>query len=191
MSFARECGRKAFHMLSLAYLAAYHLIGYPGVLAWMAAWTALVTALEFGRLRRPRLNAALFSFFSGMARPEERERPSGVFHTTAGALLLMAGFGEHPRIVAAALFYVALGDTAAALAGKSLGRHRIGGKSLEGSLACFLACAAIGRALGFGPLPLLLAALSAAAIEMLPTTRFFNDNLWMPVGTAAVLRLVL
>jgi len=53
MSFARECGRKAFHMLSLAYLAAYHLIGYPGVLAWMAAWTALVTALEFGRLRAP------------------------------------------------------------------------------------------------------------------------------------------
>lgn len=187
----KECARKAFHMLSLAYLAAYWFLGYPRVLSWMAVWAAIVVAAETARLRLPALNEALTALFSGIIRPEESRRYSGIFHTTVGALLLIAGFGRHPRIVAASLFYVSFGDSAAALVGKSLGRHRIGSKkTLEGSLACFLACALIGRLMGLDAAAVLLGAVAATTIEMLPTTRFFNDNLWMPVATAAVLRLV-
>lgn len=189
---ARECGRKAFHMLSLAYLAAYGILGYPRVIPWMIAWTALVVLFETARLRLPRLNEGLTSFFSGMIRPEESRRYSGIFHTTVGALVLMAAFGSRPRIVAAALCYVAFGDAAAALVGKSLGRRRIGlgSKTIEGSLACFAACALVGGLMGFDLPALLAGALGATAIEMLPTTRFFNDNLWMPIATAVLLRLV-
>lgn len=189
--WVKECARKAFHMLSLAYLAAYWLLGYPRVLAWMAAWTALVVAAETARLYWPAFNEALFSVFAGIERPEERGRYSGIFHTTVGAFLLFLGFGGHPRIVAAAIGYVAFGDTAAALGGKLLGRRRLfsGRKTLEGSLCCLAACLLLGWALGLGAGASFSGALAATAIELVPTTRFFNDNLWMPVGTAAVLGL--
>lgn len=188
----RECCRKAFHMLSFAYLAAYWLLGYPRVLSWMAAWTALVVLAETARLRSPALNDALFSVFAGIERPEERGRYSGIFHTTVGAFLLFLGFGGHPRIVAAAIGYVALGDAVAALGGKLLGRHRLfsSRKTLEGSLCCFAACLLVGWVLGLDAGAAFSGALAATVIECFPTTRYFNDNLWMPVGTAVVLRVL-
>ena len=189
----REILRKTWHMASLAYLAAYKLIGYPRIAGWLAAWSALVAAVEFGRLYVPRLNELLFKAFGILARPEERGRVSGILHTTLGALLLILAFGRRPAIVAAGLLYVALGDAAAALVGKSLGRHRLPGsrKSIEGSLGCFAACAAVGWGMGFPAPAVLLAAATATGIELLPTTALFNDNLWMPVGTAVVLSLCL
>jgi len=93
--------------------------------------------------------------------------------------------------VTAAIFYVAFGDTAAALVGRTIGRQRWPGmkKSLEGSLACLLTCALVGLGLKLAPAPLLCGALAATLIEIVPTTRFYNDNLWMPVLSASVLRL--
>lgn len=179
-------------MLSLAYLAAYHLIGYPRILSWMGWWLAVVAVVESARLAAPRINALLLGFFPGLARPEEHARFSGIFYTTLGALIVMAGFGRRPDIVSASLLCLALGDAAAALVGKAIGRRRIGGKkSLEGSLACLAVCAAVGLAQGF-PAPACLAmALAATAMELMPTGVVFNDNLWMPVAAALALGLFL
>ena len=98
----RECGRKVFHMLSLVYLAAYFMIGYPAILAWLGAWSAVVVAVESSRLYLPGFNDFLFRLFRGLSRPEERGHYSGVFHTTIGALVLIVLFGARPSFVAAA-----------------------------------------------------------------------------------------
>ncbi len=187
----RECGRKVFHMLSLVYLAAYFMIGYPAILAWLGAWSAVVVAVESSRLYLPGFNDFLFRLFRGLSRPEERGHYSGVFHTTIGALVLIVLFGARPSFVAAGIWCVSLGDAAAALVGKSIGRVRIlgGKKSVEGSAACFLVCAGACSALGFRPAAAAAAALAATVVELLPTTWFFNDNLWMPLATAAALAL--
>ena len=188
-ALSRELQRKAFHMLSLVYLAAYQLLGHPRVLPWLAAWSAAVLVLETSRLALPRLNAALTGFFGGIARAEEMGKPSGILHTTLGALAVIAAFGDRPRVVSAAIVCVALGDAAAALVGKTYGRRPLpwGAKSLEGSLACAATCAAVCLAHGF-PVPAsLAAALAGALLECAPTTRVYNDNLWMPVGVAAAL----
>ena len=183
----RELGRKAFHMLSLVYLAAFHLIGYPRVLIPLAAWLAFVAAVETGRFASERLNRALTGFFRGMIRETEQRAFSGIVHTTAGCLATILIAGRRPRVVTAALLCLALGDAAAALAGKAWGRHRFLGsaKSVEGSLACLLVCLGVGWTAGLGPLPAAGAALAATLVEMLPTTSFFNDNLWLPVAAAA------
>ena len=183
----RELGRKAFHMLSLAYLAAYHLIGFPRVLIPLAVWLVLVTCVETGRFLSERLNRVLTGFFRGMIRESEQRSCSGIFHTTAGCLTTMLIAGRRPRVVTAALLSLALGDAAAALAGKAWGRHRLPGsaKSVEGSLACLLVCLGAGLAAGLGAVPAAGAALAATVVELLPTTRFCNDNLWMPVAAAA------
>lgn len=187
----RELGRKAFHLLSLAYLAAFHLIGYPRVLAPLAVWLVFVAAVETGRFLFPGLNRVLTGFFHGMIRETERRAFSGIFHTTAGCLSAILLAGGRAEVVTAALLCLALGDAAAALAGKAWGRHRLPGsvKSFEGSAACLLVCLACGLAAGLGVLPAAAAALAATAVELLPTTRFFNDNLWMPAAAALAARL--
>jgi dolichol kinase len=188
----RELGRKAFHMLSLAYLAAYHLIGFPRVLVPLALWLALVTVVETGRLLSERINRVLTGFFHGMIRDTERRSCSGIFHTTVGCLTTMLIAGRRPQVVTAAVLCLALGDAAAALAGKAWGRHRFPGsaKSYEGSLACLLVCLGAGLASGLGVVPAAGAALAATVVEFLPTTRVCNDNLWMPVAAAAAALLL-
>jgi dolichol kinase len=186
----REFGRKAFHLLSLVYLGAYFIMGFPRVLVALGAWFAVVAALETARLTSERFNRSLMGFFQGLIRDAEKASFSGIFHTTAGTLAVMLMAGRQPRVVAAALACLAFGDAAAALAGKAWGRHRIPGgtKSIEGSLACFLVCLGAGAAAGLPWLPTAGGALAATIVELLPTTRFFNDNLWMPVAAATAMR---
>lgn len=186
----REAGRKTFHMLSLVYLGAYYLTGYPAILKWLSAWAVVVVLVETARLYLPGFNDYLFKLFRGLSRPEERRHYSGVFHTTIGALAVIWLFGGKPAYVAAGIWCVSLGDAAAALVGKAIGRLRFPGskKSVEGSAACFIVCAAACQLLGFPPASSALGALAATLVELMPTTWFFNDNLWMPLATAVALR---
>ncbi|MEK7858717.1 MAG: hypothetical protein AAB320_06200 [Elusimicrobiota bacterium] len=187
--FQRELGRKAFHMLSLVYLAAYHWLGYPRIVPLLAAWLVVVTVVELGRFLIPSLGAWLAVFFSGLIRETELRAFSGIFHTTAGCLIVMAWAGGRPALVVASVLNLALGDAAAALVGKRFGRIKIAGgkKSVEGSLACLAVCWGCGVWAGLPPAAALAGALSATAVELLPTTPWFNDNLWMPVASCAAL----
>jgi dolichol kinase len=188
----REFGRKAFHMLSLVYWAAFVFFGWPRIVPWMSGWLFVVLIIETVRLRVPSIERRLVGFFDGMIRETERKHYSGIFHTTAGSLAAMLVAGGDPVIVGSAIGCLAFGDAAAALVGKAFGRTKIlgGHKSLEGSLACFAACFATMIGVGARPGASLAAALAATAVELLPTTGFFNDNLWMPITAAAVLRML-
>jgi len=188
----RELPRKIFHVLSLLYYVLYRALGVTRAIFWMALWTLAVGAAEAARLFFPKLNRLVLGPFSGIARPEEKSRVSGLFHTTLGSLLLFIVFGKNPKAVAFALGCAALGDAAAALGGKALGRHSIGpGKTLEGSLSCLAVCAGVGLFLGLGWAPSLSAAAAATAVEYAPVTSWFNDNLWMPLVAAGALQLAL
>ena len=188
---SREIKRKAFHLLSLAYLAAYFFLGYPRVIGWLMIWTLLLMFLEAFRLYFPKLNEFLIQLFKGLSRPEEKTRYSGAFYTAAGALIVIFLFGKNSKIVSASLFCAALGDASAALIGKIFGTHKIfgGRKSLEGSLACFFSCLLICLFLGFPLTASIAASMAGAALEFLPTTAYFNDNLWLPLGSALILSL--
>ncbi len=188
----REFGRKAFHMLSLVYWGAFVLFGWPRIVPLMAGWLVVVLIIETVRLRVPSIERMLVGLFDGMIRDTERRHCSGIFHTTAGSLTAMIVAQGDPVIVGAAVGSLAFGDAAAALVGKAFGRTKILGslKSVEGSLACFAACFAIAIAVGVRPGAALASAAAASAVELLPTTGFFNDNLWMPIAAAAVLRAV-
>jgi phytol kinase len=188
----REFGRKAFHMLSLVYWAAFFFFGWPRIVPMMCVWLAIVLIVETARLRVPIVEKTLTGLFEGLIRETERKHYSGIVHTTAGSLIAMVVASGDPVIVGASIGSLAFGDSAAALVGKAFGRTKIlgGHKSLEGSLACFSACFALSICVGVRPGAALAAALAATAVELLPTTGFFNDNLWMPVAAAVVLRVL-
>ncbi len=189
----REFGRKAFHMLSLVYWAGFLVVGWPRAGYLLAAWLAVVLAVETARLKIPAVERFLVGLFEGMIRDTERAHYSGIVHTSAGSLAAMLIARGDPRVVGAAIGQLAFGDAAAALCGKAFGRTKIlgGKKSLEGSLAALSACYAVAYACGVGAKAALASAAVATAVELLPTTGFFNDNLWMPVSSALVLRLFL
>jgi dolichol kinase len=186
-----EFGRKAFHMLSLAYLGAFHLFGWPRAGWAMAAWLSAVLFIEVLRLKASSVERVLVDFFKGMIRETERKHFSGIFHTTAGCLgAMMIGRGD-AMIVGASILQLAFGDAASALIGKAYGRTKLfgGRKSLEGSLAGFTAGFAAAVALGVRPGAALAAAAAGALVELLPTTPWINDNLWIPVVSAAILKI--
>lgn len=187
----REFGRKAFHMLSLVYWGAFAFFGWPRIVPILAAWLAVVTAVETARLRVPAVERRLVGLFEGMIRDTERRHYSGIIHTTTGSLAAMLIARGDPVIVGAAIGSLAFGDACAALAGKAFGRTKIlgGKKSLEGSLAGLAACYAVSVLVGVRPGAALLSACAVMGVELLPTTGFFNDNLWMPVTAAVVLSL--
>ena len=113
-----------------------------------------------------------------------------------GALLALLLFP--PRVAAVAVYALAFGDSAATLVGRFLGRVRpafMAGKSLEGSLACFVAAALAAFfvfrdwkiALGTG-----LASMLAEALPLGDSLGDF-DNLLLPLaaGTAVLVLLLL
>jgi dolichol kinase len=188
----REFSRKAFHMLSLVYLGAFYLLGWPRVGYAMAGWLPLVLLIEIVRLKVPSIERALTGFFDGLIRETERKHFSGIIYTTTGSLAAMLIARGDPMIVGAAILQLALGDAASALVGKAFGRTKLFGglKSLEGSLAGFSVGFAAALACGVRPGAALAAALAGALAELLPTTPWFNDNLWIPVASATVLKIV-
>lgn len=189
----REFGRKAFHMLSLVYLAAFLLVGWPLAGRLLAAWLLVCLVVETLRLRHPGMDLLLTGFFEGMIRETERRHFSGIVYTTAGCLLAMLIGGGDRVIVTAAILQLAFADAAAALAGKAWGRTRIlgGKKTLEGCAAGFAAGLACALVAGVPPGPAAASALAVSLVELLPTTGWFNDNLSIPAAGAGVLRLLL
>ncbi|MDD5657397.1 MAG: hypothetical protein PHF00_09115 [Elusimicrobia bacterium] len=185
----RELGRKAFHLLILSYWGFYLWAGRRRTLLWFGVWLALVTIGELVRLRFERCSRLVFAVFGGMIREPERREFSSIFYGAAGAWVVVWLAGERPNVAGAAFVCLALGDAAAALAGKAWGRHRVlgGAKSVEGSLACFLVCLAACLAFGAPPAAAAGGALAAAAAELMPTAPLCNDNLWLPVAAAAAM----
>ena len=107
-------------------------------------------------------------------------------------------------VVAMALSMFIWGDAVAALVGQSIGRTRIGKKSLEGSIGCFVLCLCVCFLLyphvpllldawaGRIPLPIVLvAAFTTTVFELVPfrmgKSLIVNDNLVVPVITGLVM----
>ncbi|HRY28610.1 MAG TPA: hypothetical protein P5079_01085 [Elusimicrobiota bacterium] len=186
----QELRRKFFHLFTFLYVLVYAAAG-KNVSLWIFGTFLLVAAAgEAVRLRSPAANAALMKLFRGIHRAEEQHRPSGILWTALGVFLVVL-FVPYPDVVITALCYLAVGDTAAALVGRTWGHLRIGGKSMEGSLACFLACWLTGSltlASPFGSVELIVGALVATLAEILPLP--LGDNLWVPVLSGAALSLL-
>lgn len=189
--------RGVFHVTSgLVALTVLWLMPHPawtiavGVPLALTAWS-----LEAIRRRYPGFNTTIMRFFAPLAHPHEYRRiNSGTWYLTSIALLSIAAafVGALPCGVGVAV--LAFGDPAAAIVGRKLGRVRIAhGRSLEGTLAFFLAASIAGTlaALVFAPgiaigsaIAIATAASVAGAVAELTSVRV-DDNLSVAIAASA------
>jgi dolichol kinase len=104
------------------------------------------------------------------------------FYAGCSIALILYPFG----IASSACAMLAVGDSLSTLVGKKFGKHKIGKKTFEGSLACFLGSLAAGLFF-VAPLIALAGALTACLAELFSK---INDNLTIPVVSGLVMLLV-
>lgn len=200
----QEINRKLLHLFALLMpTGIFYIPKIPGCsdlipAILLAILLAVIVAVEKLRFNHPKVNDIFRKSFSSMLRKEESGRLTGSTYLIGAALICALLFRDAPHISFMSLTLFILGDAVAAIAGQSIGKIRIGKKTLEGSLACFLLCVMLFFAVfpyipmlldiwgGTVPLPLVFIASFAVTIfELVPLKitkhLVINDNLAVPV----------
>ncbi len=206
----QEINRKLFHLFALIlpagifYLPKIRGISDLMVIIILAFLLLGILIIEILRFNAPKAQKVFQSCFASMLRQEEDKKLTGSSYYIASALICAILFRDAPHISFMALTLFILGDAIAALVGQSMGKIRIGPKSLEGSLACFTLCLIMCVAVfphvpllldcwgGTVPLPLVfITAFAITLFELIPLrlTRHvsLNDNLSVPVIAGLVM----
>jgi dolichol kinase len=175
-----EVFRKAIHILIAlgpprAAMSRSHtaLLIMGGLLFYVYA-----ESLRFLGFQLPLFSAILMTV---LRKREEGGLALGPVTLGLGALLTLLLFP--PMAAAAAIYALAFGDGTATLTGRFLGRIRpafLGGKSLEGSITCFIVSGLAGFFVFYDWKAALAIGLASMVTEALPFRDF--DNLLLPLA---------
>lgn len=189
----KHVGRKFFHFLGgLGLLSLYYLLGRRDALICYAVFVLAVFAIDMTRLRITALKRFMQERFSSFIRENEANNLTGTGPYVLGVGLSF--FFYRADLATAAVLFLACGDVTATAIGERFGRTKlVGKKSLEGTVAFFIAAILSGMMLHlvFIQVPfgiLLFGALVAAGVELLPLP--LNDNLLIPLVSGGVMELM-
>jgi len=183
--------RKTWRLCGIIFPLAYYFGSKTLTLVAVLLFLGTFLLIEFLRFTIPALNRRLISVFGYLFKETEKKK---LFTTTTFLLsFLITVLLFRKDIAITAMLFSIFGDATSAIVGIH-GKKRILDKSLEGSLAFFVTCLAIGLALALTKigLPLLvfiLGAFSAAIIELLPLP--VDDNFTISLTAGAVMSAVL
>ncbi len=186
LDWGRELRRKAIHLSALAIPAAVYWLPRRPVVLGLLVITMGFLAAELLRLGHRSVRNVFSRLFGSLIRDHEHTSLTGSTFFLVGSLLTVCVFRR--PVAVAALCFLILGDSVAALVGRSIGRTRLAaGKTLEGTAANLLVCLAVGAVLL--PLPLAaVGALAAAVVECLPIP--LDDNLRVPLASGVAIELM-
>ncbi len=179
-----ELTRKSIHLL-IAFVPLLRSISRTLAIATLAAGIVAYAIFEYLRMHGRKV-----PLISELTLRAARLRDSGryvVGPITLGLGALISVLVFSPAVSDIAVYVLAFGDGLSSLAGKVIGRIRLPfsqGKSLEGSIVCFLASFLAALAVSRDLVNSLLIALAATAVEALPTQDW--DNIILPVVTGIV-----
>ncbi|HVP78785.1 MAG TPA: SEC59/DGK1/VTE5 family protein [Thermodesulfobacteriota bacterium] len=180
-----EIKRKIVHFSTLIVPVGYALTSEETIVLFLVPFFLTLLWVDLLRHFHPGM-ASLFRkyFFGRVLREEEKPALMGATYFIFSTLLTILLFPK--SIALASILILIVSDTAAALIGGGVGRVKIFGKTLEGSMAFLITSLLIvwiyphlGRLAGS------LAALGATVIEILPVG--INDNLSIPLVAGAIM----
>jgi len=166
----------------------------------MAGATLLFLLVDFLRLRLTSMKGIFIVLFGSLLRRKEFSSLTGGSYLMLASMACMLIFGLGPAgrvsgVFIAAISFLALGDTAAAIVGLSVGRVKIFRKTLEGTVAGLLVCVGVAWVVSILPgldFPIgigILGAVSASLVEALPIE--VNDNVVIPLLSGTVMMVAL
>ena len=180
-----EIVRKSIHMLIALVPGLATLFGVQFTLALLSAGTLFYTYCEM--LRMQGRNVVLVSRLTSVAsrRRESGRLTLGPITLGLGAMIALLLYPDPAASIA--IYALAFGDGLASLFGKFFGRMVVpgtGGKTVEGSVACFAAVFLVAHALTGRSMEAGVVAAAAALFELMPSSDL--DNLILPTGTGLV-----
>jgi len=193
ISFRQELLRKATHMGALVIPGGYYILGLSRgeMLAIIIPITLLMILIDISRLRQWRF----WRNFAGpltsrMIRAHEHAGDfTGATYILVAVCVTVAMYDK--PIAVAALAFIIVGDSAAALIGRRFGKHHFfTNKSIEGSLACLAGTAIVAVVAPNLTITIgLIGALVATITEAIPFG--IDDNITVPVLSGLVMTLAL
>ena len=191
MLLASELKRKAIHLASIVIPIGFYLSPEAWGVYWKRGLLSLVLvalAVELVRLHHPRTRSLFRHFFGELLRGHEDASLLGSTYHLIACLLTIHLFSKPVAVLA--LGFLIVGDTFAAIVGKWVGKIRIFGKTLEGSLACFAVCYGLTALMPGIPFPVgLVGAAVATIFELLPIP--LDDNFRIPLSAGFAMELLL
>lgn len=187
--FEKELVRKSIHLL-IASIPLMASINVQITIGLLTAGTLIYSYAE--SLRCSGSNVFLITNITMIA-ARERDRNKFVLGPVTlglGALLALLLYPNPAATIG--IYALAFGDGLSSVIGKLIGGKTIprsGGKTIAGSMTCFIAVFLTTTAVVDRPVESLFIALAATVIEAIPLKDF--DNLLIPVGTAAIAQLIL
>lgn len=185
-----ETLRKTIHLSSLAIPLTYrYLLDYNKKVAFILVLCALLISLavEFRRFQQRGFKRIFYLMFGNILRKHELQSFTGATYLLLSSLLCIAFY--KPEIAAASIAFLSIGDTFAALIGINFGKRKFirNGKSLEGSLACFVSCLLFGLFWLKSPWLAVSGALAATIAELafIP----LDDNVVIPLSSGVVMSI--
>jgi len=190
--FVQEVWRKATHMGAMVIPGGYYFLALSKseMLTIMIPIAAAMVIIDISRLRGWRFWERFACKIGGrMVRDHET---AGDF-TGATYILISVCFtvAMYTKPVAiAALAFIIVGDTLAALIGRKFGRHRFGRKTVEGSIGCLAGtCLVAWLVPGLTPLVAFSGAVVATVTEALSTS--IDDNITVPIVSGLAMTLLI
>ena len=144
-----EINRKLLHILAVGlpvfifYGPEWLAVSKEDVLWIVFALLVLSLTIDLSRLYSKSFKSWFFNLFGTMMRPQEDNQLTGATYIIAGSFVcswISLSSDPFSASVFVSLTLFILGDAAAALCGKAFGRVKMGDKTLEGAIACFVLC---------------------------------------------------
>ena len=184
--------RGVFHILCGMALALSGLFLPKSILLiTLGVMTLLWLAFELARFAIPTVNRWFFKVFKSYVREAEATGATGALYMIMASFLAYLAF--ETQIAMLAIAFLAVGDATGAIVGHTVGRTKSLKKTLEGDMACFLSCIAVGFIFYFSGLVsdmtlIIAGSISATVIEAIPLP--VNDNFMMPLFSGFVMSVV-
>jgi dolichol kinase len=177
-----EVSRKIFHLLNMVVplIHVYLIKDRMEMLIFLSFMLIFCFFIEVFRTQYFILDKFFKKYLHFMMRESEKEGEiTGATWVFAGSLITIILIPNPYCIVS--LFFLAVGDTFAALVGMNYPLLKIGRKTLSGSIACFVTCCIIGFLFSFGlnTSTIIFGALIATLTEL--SSLKINDNLSIPI----------
>jgi len=161
----------------------------------MAIATSIFLIVDLLRLRLNPFKDIFIILFGSLLRRREFSSLTGGSYLMVASLVAMLLFGSNKGVFIAAVSFLAVGDTVAALIGLSVGRIKVFRKTLEGTLSGLAACIGVAYIVSILPgidTPFtigIIGAISASLVEALPFE--INDNVVVPLFSGIVMMITM